>query len=427
MAQTIWYIPTGLDIWNQKIVKAPGHYARGCGPPSGRAADAGRALARPGAGALDGPLQERLDHWMTLVHRGNVIEAYRVFLGLMENPAERKAVLAELVFAGLIDVQDRAFYNRSYTTGHKAFRARATVELGRRSAGTTRTTSSMPARSTSRSARAGTRPTRWPATACRSSSKGRRSRRSPMAAPRPRKRQSSPTTSADRDEAEASSTRVCAARAGLSRAGDRLLLAGKSPRRILDAMQVGAAQVILETQALNFSLPQHCFEYCNTLGWFFDNFEHPQQLKLLYLAASYLNRAAWHQKRIGDGCAASPSSRRRAERMSAPQILERIDAAIDRRSTRRRPSAGPRPISTSGADREPLVQRLALPPAASATTRTTRRSRCACSRTTPRTAAPTATACCSPARTTPRVHRKYGDFLDPARSREGDGRCAGLT
>jgi hypothetical protein len=36
----------------------------------------------------------------------------------------------ELVFAGLIDLQDRAFLNRSYTTGHKSYRARATVELG---------------------------------------------------------------------------------------------------------------------------------------------------------------------------------------------------------------------------------------------------------------------------------------------------------
>ena len=27
-------------------------------------------------------------------------------------------------------MQDRAFQNRSYTTGHKSFRARATVELG---------------------------------------------------------------------------------------------------------------------------------------------------------------------------------------------------------------------------------------------------------------------------------------------------------
>ena len=87
---------------------------------------------------LDGPLKERLDHWMTLVHRGQVLDAYRVFLGLMENPAERREVLAELVFAGLIDVQDRAFHNRSYTTGHKAYprprhgRARQRDRLGQR-------------------------------------------------------------------------------------------------------------------------------------------------------------------------------------------------------------------------------------------------------------------------------------------------------
>ena len=36
MAQTIWYIPTGLDIWNQKINKAPGHYARGMEPQTRR-------------------------------------------------------------------------------------------------------------------------------------------------------------------------------------------------------------------------------------------------------------------------------------------------------------------------------------------------------------------------------------------------------
>jgi hypothetical protein len=36
MAQTVWYIPTGLDIWNQKIARAPGHYARGFQMPDGR-------------------------------------------------------------------------------------------------------------------------------------------------------------------------------------------------------------------------------------------------------------------------------------------------------------------------------------------------------------------------------------------------------
>jgi hypothetical protein len=75
-------------------------------------------------------LRDRLDHWLTLVHRGRVLEAYRVFLGLVQNKTERKAALAELVFAGVIDLQDRAFLNRSYATGHKSYRARATVELG---------------------------------------------------------------------------------------------------------------------------------------------------------------------------------------------------------------------------------------------------------------------------------------------------------
>src|SRR4051812_10568449 len=132
MAQTIWYIPTGLDIWNQKILKAPGHYARapGWSMPPGPPPMPEVVWPDQQPEHLEGPLQERLDHWMTLVHRGNVLEAYRGFLGLMQNPAERKEVLAQLVHAGLMDVQDRALYNRSYTTGHKAFRARATVDLG---------------------------------------------------------------------------------------------------------------------------------------------------------------------------------------------------------------------------------------------------------------------------------------------------------
>ena len=130
MAQTIWYIPTGLDIWNQKILKAPGHYARGGKLPPGPPPAPMVHWPDQEPERLEGPLQERLGHWLTLVQRGQVLEAYRVFLGLMEEPEHRREVLAELVFAGLIDVQDRMLYNRSYTTGHKGYRARSTVELG---------------------------------------------------------------------------------------------------------------------------------------------------------------------------------------------------------------------------------------------------------------------------------------------------------
>jgi hypothetical protein len=48
----------------------------------------------------------------------------------MEDAPNRRAALAHLAFAGLIDVQDRMLHNRSYTTGHKSYRARATIELG---------------------------------------------------------------------------------------------------------------------------------------------------------------------------------------------------------------------------------------------------------------------------------------------------------
>ena len=67
MAQTIWYIPTGLDIWNQKIAKAPGHYERGFHMPDGPPPVPVAHWPDQAPQALDGPLQERLDHWLTLV------------------------------------------------------------------------------------------------------------------------------------------------------------------------------------------------------------------------------------------------------------------------------------------------------------------------------------------------------------------------
>src|ERR1700682_948575 len=77
-----------------------------------------------------GTLCERLQHWLTRVHRGTRLDVSRIFLGLLAERENRKEVLAESVFAGLIDLQHRSLPNRSYTTGHKAYRARATVELG---------------------------------------------------------------------------------------------------------------------------------------------------------------------------------------------------------------------------------------------------------------------------------------------------------
>src|SRR5271154_6042423 len=305
-AQTVWYIPTGLDIWNQKILKAPGHYARapGWSMPPGPPPMPEVVWADQQPEHRDGPLQERLDHWMTLVHRGNVLEAYRVFLGLMEDPAERKAVLAQLVHAGLMDVQDRALYNRSYTTGHKAFRARATVELGN-VLGWDNAHDVVYAGALDVAVGP-----RWYSTyemAC-NVVKIFIEKATVSAIPYGGAAREELAILANnkepliKEEAQAlEEALIRQPEPGFLELLSRYLEAGKSPRHILDALQLADAQVILETKGVNnFSLPQHCFEYLNTMAWFFDNFEHKHQLKLLYLGASYVNRAAWHQKGIGD-------------------------------------------------------------------------------------------------------------------------------
>jgi hypothetical protein len=365
LAQTIWYIPTGLDIWNQKILKAPGHYARAPGwtPPPGPPPMPEIAWPDQEPERLDGPLQERLDHWMTLVHRGRVLEAYRVFLGLIDNPAERPAALAQLLHAGLMDVQDRALYNRSYTTGHKGFRARATVELGNK-LGWDKAHDVVYAGALDVAVGP-----RWYSTyemAC-NVVKIFLEKEAVHAVPYSGASPQELAILADNKEPLSREEAAALERAiirepepGFLELLCKYLEAGKSPRHILDALQTASAQVILETLGnTNFSLPQHCFEYLNSLAWFFDNFRHKQQVKLLILAASYLNRAAWHQKGIGDAEPKTVRAPAGADKLAPEQILDRIDAAVLALDGPEG-AAWTEAYIESGADRKPLVERLAL-------------------------------------------------------------------
>jgi hypothetical protein len=362
MAQTIWYMPTALDIWNQKIVKAPGHYARGFKMPPG--APPAPVVYWPDQDPLreKGTLRERLGHWLTLVHRGQVIDAYRIFLGLIEERENRKEVLAELVFAGLIDVQERSLYNRSYTTGHKAFRARATVELGT-AIGWDDAHDVLYAGALDIAVGP-----RWYSTyemACNAITafiEGAPISAIPYSGTTSRERAILENTGrlSEAESGELVEILIRQPEPGYLERISALLQDGKSPRHILDVIQIGAAEVILETETdTNFSLPQHCYEYCNALAWFYDNFDHKQRLKLLYVAASYLNQNAWHQARTGDLRPVEIAIPGGAERMTGEQLLDRVEAAIVSLD-------GPQSVAwtaaylKSGADRAALVRRLAL-------------------------------------------------------------------
>jgi hypothetical protein len=363
LAQTIWYIPSGLDIWNQKILKAPGHYATR-GYKMSNETPPVPVVYWPDQEPLreSGPLDERLNNWLTLVERGQVIDAYRTFLGLMENVEHRKEVLAQLVFAGLIDVQDRMLYNRSYTTGHKAYRARSVVEIG----------NYVGWDNAHDVAYAGALDIavgpRWHSVyemACNVVTifiEGKEVHAVPQGGTTERERAllSNTGTLTEGETGELIDALVRQHEPAYIERISALLLAGKAPRRIIDAIQLAAAQVVLETVGPNnFSMPQHTYEYCNTLGWFYDNFAHPQRLKLLYVAGSMVNQAAWNQRSSGWLTAEPAGAPSSAARMNGSQILEQLETALAALD----PTASvgwTKAYLDSGADRSPLVQRLAL-------------------------------------------------------------------
>ena len=211
---------------------------------------------------------------MTQVHRGEVINAYRLFLGLMENSAERKEVLAEMCFAGLMDVQDRLLHNRSYTTGHKAYRARSTVEIG----------NALGWENARNVVYAGALDIavgpRWYSTyevACnyiKMMIEGEALHAVPYSGV------SEAELAILRNNESVNQHEAAELSNAILRQGEietlealtRLLKAGKDPRRILDVLQVTVAQIVLETQdPATFNMPHHCYEYQNTLAWFYDN------------------------------------------------------------------------------------------------------------------------------------------------------------
>jgi hypothetical protein len=350
MAQTIWYMPTGLDPWNQLLGKAPGHYTRlyditvNQEPPKPEIHWPDQEPLR-----TEGPIRERLNHWLTLVQRGEVLASYRVFLGLMEDVAHRTEVLAHLAFAGLIDVQDRMLHNRSYTTGHKSYRARAMIELGE-ALGWEHAHSVLYAGVPDIAVGP-----RWYSTyemGCNVVQNLLDGRDTALLA------QNAALTPAEEEMLVEVVTR--GREINVIESIVALLRGGRSARRILDAIQIASAQVILETgDANNYSMSQHGYEYCNTLGWFYDTFEHPHRLKLLFVAASFINHAAEHQRdtpnNFGRRTITPPPG---AAGWSSRQVLERLEEALLALEPENAVTLTATYLA-GGHDRAPLVETLA--------------------------------------------------------------------
>ena len=148
MAQAVWYMPQGLDVWDQLLCEFPGHYARDdkhCGDqPGGRTPDGQDRFDGPTwtapkqwfqtdhAPIVDGTVPDRLNRFAASIMEGDKQTAYQLSLGLHAepDPAVRRQLESQLLFCGIIDLQETLLGGRKMQNiGHKALRARALVHL----------------------------------------------------------------------------------------------------------------------------------------------------------------------------------------------------------------------------------------------------------------------------------------------------------
>lgn len=142
--QAMWYVPQGLNVWEQVICEFPGHYARDgeqCnrkfpGPDEhvdrfdGPAWNPPKIYFEDHAAIESGSVPNRLAQMNWAIAEGNKAEAYGLFLGLAKDPAVRQRLKDAILFAGIIDLQDTIINRGGYQNiGHKALRARALVDI----------------------------------------------------------------------------------------------------------------------------------------------------------------------------------------------------------------------------------------------------------------------------------------------------------
>jgi hypothetical protein len=130
LLQSVWYIPAGLDIWNQLRGRYPGRYATMKGinvPPP----DYGPVVWQEDHEPIreKGSVEERLHAQMIATVSGDSRHSYGLFLGLAEEEEVRPLLRDQLEFLGLIDLQDTVVGRKARNTGHKAIRARAITDL----------------------------------------------------------------------------------------------------------------------------------------------------------------------------------------------------------------------------------------------------------------------------------------------------------
>ncbi|HTI81277.1 MAG TPA: hypothetical protein VL614_12590, partial [Acetobacteraceae bacterium] len=285
MLQSVWYIPAGLDIWNQLLGKYPGRYATMKGvnvpPPS-----YGPVVWNEDIEPIiePGTIDQRLHAHMIATMSGDVKRSYGLFLGLAADEAARSKLRDQLLFLGLIDLQDTVMGRKARNTGHKALRARAVVDLAGhigwdRAHGVFYTgvpdMAVGPLYYSLYDAACVVVTEAFPPDAGKSLKQANKTPLTP-------------------EQVEDMVRLLMEADAQV--VWDQItthLRNGISVRSLGDAIQLGAAELVLRTTVgRKFTEGQHPFDYCNTANYWFRTSDNPYQPRILYLMANFVNDAA---------------------------------------------------------------------------------------------------------------------------------------
>jgi hypothetical protein len=350
LLQSVWYIPAGLDIWNQLLGKYPGRYATMKGiqvPPP----DYGPVVWHDDTPAIhdDAPLDERLHHYMIATMNGDTRGSYGRFISIAEDPANRVALQDTLEFLGLMDVQETVIGRKARNTGHKAIRARAVTDLANYIG--------------------------W------EDSHGVFYMGVPDMAIGPLYYSmydaASVTMAAEFEDAGKSLKQKNQTPLSPAQVEDfiqQLMLAdhdtvwglltahlknGISIKSLGDTIQLGAAELILRTTVgRQFTNGQHPFDYCNVANNWLRRTENPYQARILFLMANFINDVA-HENNLVKSVIEEEFAGYNAAGKTPQALLRELDDAIMALDYARATAAANAYLK-SGADRRPYMETVAL-------------------------------------------------------------------
>jgi hypothetical protein len=319
LLQSVWYIPAGLDIWNQLLGKYPGRYATMKGinvpPPS-----YGPVVWQDDQEPIreQGTIEERLHAHMIATVSGDSRRSYGLFLGLAEEEAVRPRLRDQLEFLGLIDLQDTVIGRKARNTGHKAIRARSITGLAdfigwERSHG-------VYYMGVPDMAVGPLYYSLYDAVCVRMASEF------PDGGTSLKQTNQTQLTPAEVEDMVRQLMEVEA-----DTVWDLLtahLKNGKSIRSLGDTIQLGAAELILRTTVpRQFTNGQHPFDYCNVANNWFRTSDNPYQPRVLYLMANFINDVA-HENKLQSSVLEREAAGVETSGRSPDVLLKDLDDAI---------------------------------------------------------------------------------------------------